>query len=83
MICYLVGKEAMKVGVGHFNKMASDHYKNLSQSDKDRLESHSSSLSSVTSSDKVKCATNFLKVIHKKVCIEYFMIFKTFLSGLL
>ena len=34
----------MKVGVGHFNKMASDHYKNLSQSDKDRLVSHSSNL---------------------------------------
>ena len=57
----------MKIGVGHFNKMASDYYKNLSQSDRDRLASHSSKSSNDAASDTVKSATKIFKIIHNKV----------------
>ena len=66
---FLDGKSAMKAGVGEFNKQASEQYKSLSRSDRDRL----ASLSSTTAtSDAKSTAGKIFNVVHKKVCSSKF-----------
>ena len=65
---FKVGKEAMKAGVGFFNKQASDVYKGLQENDKKRQATDTSSLVL----DKKKSAAKIFKVVHKKGILFFF-----------
>ena len=57
----------MKVGVGFFNKQASEVYKSLQQRDRERLATLSYDTSSGLVSDKKKSVAKIIKIVHKKV----------------
>ena len=64
-------KEAMKVGVGFFNKQASEVYMSLQQRDRERLATLSYDTSSGLVSDKKKSAAKIIKIVHKKVFCKF------------
>ena len=66
-VLLLAGKEAMKVGVGFFNKQASEVYKSLQQRDRERLATLSYDTSSGLVSDKKKSVAKIIKIVRKKV----------------
>ncbi len=68
---FVVGKEAIKKGVGFFIKQASEHYRNLPQVDKTRLASISTGFEGVKQKQSVsKQASRIFKIVHNKVFVN-------------